>query len=156
MLPVFAASQPSSWAAAIQTELQRIGGVAANAPRGVMHRWLQHAKHPICSLKLSPKTPTFCGSILNGSRDHTYIPSFTGNRRGLARCGHHDFSDGRSARHRHDLRARAGCNNLMALPRCRYTGSSAPTPVSNIHMFAKLRAAGRMRILITCRVEPLK
>ena len=52
----FAVTQPSSWAAAIQTELQQIRvpdpsccSIAPSAPRTVTHRWLQYAKNVICS-----------------------------------------------------------------------------------------------------------
>ena len=47
----FAVTQPSSWAAAIKSQLQQIGvpdplcGIAPNAPSTVMHRCLQHAIH---------------------------------------------------------------------------------------------------------------
>ena len=49
-----AVTQPSSWLAAIQSQLQRTGvpnlsccGIAPNAPRNVLLRWLQHATNPI-------------------------------------------------------------------------------------------------------------
>ena len=59
--------------------------------------------------RLSAKAPIHCCSICIGSRDHNCTPSFTctilhtcpsrARSWDLARCGHHDLSDGRSARH---------------------------------------------------------
>ena len=117
----FAVTQPSSWAAAIQSELQQIGvpdpsscGIAPNAPRTVMHRWLHAAKTLICSHAFAHFQAVGQGTdsllqYLYWQPTPQLHPIVYGRQTcpsqarswGLARCGHHDFSDGRSARHRH-------------------------------------------------------
>ena len=177
----FAVTQPSSWAAAIQSKLQQIGvpdpsswGIAPNAPRTVMHRWLQHAQTLICShafahfQAVGQGTDSLLQYLYWQPTPHLHPIVYGRQTRpsqarswGLARCGHHDFSDRRSARHRHadpsapcrfcavgidsfehalltaahtKPHARAGCNSLVARSHYRYTGSSAPTLASTAHV----------------------
>ena len=116
----FAVTQASSWAAAIQTELQQIGvpdpsccGIAPTAPRTVTHRW----SAPMVTICKTCHLQSFVHSVSGRRAKHRFIVAVlvTGRRRhtctrvygqqtcplrarawGLARCGHHDFSDGRT------------------------------------------------------------
>ena len=82
-------------------------GIAPNAPRTVTHRWLQYAK----KFNLQSFVHSVSGRrpVLALAADATPAPrglraanvSIASSCWGLARCGHHDFSDGRSARHSH-------------------------------------------------------
>ena len=94
----FAVTQASSWAAAIQTELQQIGvpdpsccGIAPIAPRTVTHRWsapmvsvckkchLQSFVHSVSGRRA--KHRFIVAVLVTGRRRHTCTPWFTGSKR---------------------------------------------------------------------------
>ena len=84
-------------------------GIAPNAPRTVTHRWLQYAKNVICSHSfaqfqaVAQNTDSLLQHLHWQPTPHLH-PVVYGQQTcplrarawGLARCGHHDFSDGRT------------------------------------------------------------
>ena len=160
LLPVLLLRNPLYiWAAAIQSELQQIGvpdhsfcGIAPNAPRTIMHRWLQHAKTVICShahaqfQAVGQDTHSLLQYLFWQPTSQLHPIAYEQHtcQSQVARCGHHDFSDGRPVRHGHTdplapchscavgidslEHALLNCSaHQAARPRCmQQSGSSAP------------------------------
>jgi hypothetical protein len=131
----FAQSQPSSWLASVRNLLQQAGvpnaeswAVGPGASTNMIRRWITHAVTPAarrCSVERTCRaacaSQSTCDYLriqptpaLNTCVYGRYTDTTDARDWGLARCGHHPFANGRSARHR------AICSSVN----CRFCGQS--------------------------------
>ena len=128
---------PSSWVSSVSRDVTSAGvphpvewGIHAGCAGDVVKKWLQHARlilvnrsharyasnsDHVDSLQLYSQWQPLprLHPVAYGRSSHAHHVRFWG----LARCGHHDFADGRAARHR-------GCNSDAP---CRFCASGADT-----------------------------